>query len=116
MSPNKVDPSIYAGGLEHNKIVFINGRIEKIDFDYEDKDKIEINNDFKLNSLSDNNNSLIDLNNAFTNKCYKILIKKNYSLKKPLIVYHTTNNTIKSKNVNLKLEFQLEQNLSLIHI
>jgi Fe-S cluster assembly protein SufD len=113
LSPNKVDPSIYAGGLEHNKIVFINGRIEKIDFDYEDKDKIEINNDFKLNSLSDNNNSLIDLNNAFTNKCYKILIKKNYSLKKPLIVYHTTNNTIKSKNVNLKLEFQLEQNSSL---
>ena len=113
LSPNKVDSSIYAGGLEHNKIVFINGRIEKIDFDYEDKDKIEINNDFKLNSISDNNNSLIDLNNAFTNKCYKILIKKNYSLKKPLIVYHTTNNTIKSKNINLKLEFQLEQNSSL---
>ena len=33
--------------MEHNKIVFINGRIEKIDFDYEDQDKIEINNDFK---------------------------------------------------------------------
>ena len=42
-SSNKIDTSIFVDGLEHNKIVFINGRVEKIDFDYEDKDKIEIN-------------------------------------------------------------------------
>ena len=112
-SPNKVDTSVFVDGLEHNKIVFINGRIEKIDFDYEDKDKIEINDDSNLDNTVDNDNSLIDLNNAFTNKCYKILIKKDYFLKKPLIVYHTTNKKIKSKNVNLRLEFQLEQNSSL---
>ena len=53
------------------------------------------------------------MNTAFTNKSYKILIKKDYSLKKPLIVYHTTNGSIKSKNINLRLEFQLEQNSSL---
>ena len=112
-SPNKVDTSIFVDGLEHNKIVFINGRIEKIDFDYEDKDKIEINDDSNLDNTVNTDNSLIDLNNAFTNKCYKILIKKDYFLKKPLIVYHTTNKKIKSKNVNLRLEFQLEQNSSL---
>ena len=112
-SPNKVDTSVFIDGLEHNKIVFINGRIEKIDFNYEDKDKIEINDDSNLDNTVDNDNSLIDLNNAFTNKCYKILIKKDYFLKKPLIVYHTTNKKIKSKNVNLRLEFQLEQNSSL---
>ena len=112
-STNKVDTSVFVDGLEHNKIVFINGRIEKIDFDYEDKDKIEINDDSNLDNTVDNDNSLIDLNNAFTNKCYKILIKKDYFLKKPLIVYHTTNKKIKSKNVNLRLEFQLEQNSSL---
>ena len=39
---NKIDTSVFVDGLEHNKIVFINGRIEKIDFDYEKKDKIEI--------------------------------------------------------------------------
>jgi Fe-S cluster assembly protein SufD len=111
--PNTIDTSIFVDGLEHNKIIFINGRIEKVDFNYEDKDKIEINDDFKLESILDNNNSLLDLNYAFTNKCYKILIKKNYSLKKPLVVYHTTNKKIKSKNINLKLEFQLEQNSSL---
>ena len=36
-STNKIDSSLYVDGLEHNKIVFINGRIEKIDFDYEKK-------------------------------------------------------------------------------
>ena len=111
--PNKVDTSIFVNGLEHNKIIFINGRVEQVNFDYEDKDKIEINDNFKFENRLDNNNSLLALNNAFTNKCYKISIKENYSLKKPLVVYHTTNNKINSKNINLKLEFQLEQNSSL---
>ncbi|MDC0043375.1 Fe-S cluster assembly protein SufD [Candidatus Pelagibacter sp.] len=110
---NKVDTSIFLEGLEHNKIIFINGRVEKVDFTYEDHDKIEINDDFKFASKLEDNNSLLSLNNAFTNKCYKITVKKNYSLKKPLVVYHTTNNKIKSRNINLKLEFQLEQNSSL---
>ena len=111
--PNKVDTSIFVEGLEHNKIVFINGRVEKVDFTHEDHDKIEINDDFKFVNRSEDNNSLLSLNNAFTNKCYKITVKKNYSLKKPLVVYHSTNNKIKSRNINSKLEFQLEQNSSL---
>ena len=111
--PNKVDTSIFVEGLEHNKIVFINGRVEKVDFTHEDHDKIEINDDFKFVNRLEDNNSLLSLNNAFTNKCYKITVKKNYSLKKPLVVYHSTNNKITSRNINLKLEFQLEQNSSL---
>ncbi|MDC0061034.1 Fe-S cluster assembly protein SufD [Candidatus Pelagibacter sp.] len=111
--PNKVDTSIYVEGLEHNKIIFINGRVEKIDFTFEDHDKIEINDDFKFESELEDYNSLFSLNNAFTNKFYKITIKKGYYLKKPLIVYHTTNDKIKYRNINLKLEFQLEQNSSL---
>ena len=110
---NKIDTSILIDGLEHNKIFFINGKLEKIDFSYEDQDKIEINDNYKLKDEFINNNSLTDLNNAFTNKIYKIIIKKDYFLKKPLVVYHVTNEIIKSKNVNLKLEFQLEQNSSL---
>ena len=110
---NKIDTTIFIDGLEHNKIVFINGRVEKIDFSYEDKDKIVINDNSKLDNKFENSNSLIDLNNALTNKSYKILVKKDYSLKRPLIVYHTTNNKIKFKNINLRLEFQLEENSSL---
>ena len=112
-SYNKIDTSIFIDKLEHNKIVFMNGRVEKIDFDHEDKNKIEINEDSNIYNQFKNNNSLIDLNNAFTNKSYKILIKKDYFLKKPLIVYHITSNTVKSKNINLRLEFQLEENSSL---
>ena len=111
--PNNIDTSIFVNGLEHNKIIFINGRIEKIDFDYEDKNKIEISDEIEKKVLFDSENSLIDLNNAFTNKTFKIVIKENYSLKKPLIIYHTTNKKIKSKSINLRLDFELEQNSSL---
>ncbi len=111
-STNKVDTSIFVDGLEHNKIVFINGRIEKIDFDYEKKDQIEIIDQSEtINEF--NNNSLSDLNNAFTNKSFKILVKEGYQLAKPLIVYHTTNTKIWSKNINLRLDFELNKNSSL---
>ena len=110
---NKIDRSVFIDGLEHNKIVFVNGRIEKIDFDYEKKDKIKIIDEPEIDNRSNNFNSLIDLNKAFTNKSCKILIKKDYQLEKPLIIYHVTNDKIKSKNINLSLDFQLEENSSL---
>jgi Fe-S cluster assembly protein SufD len=111
--PNKIDSSIFVDGLEHNKIIFINGRIEKIDFSYEEKNNIEINDQINTEITFENENSLINLNNAFTNKVFKIIVKENYSLKKPLIIYHTTNEKMKSKNINLRLDFELEQNSSL---
>ena len=110
---NKIDSSIFIDDLEHNKIIFINGRIEKIDFSYEDKKQIEIIEDSYTIDKSENNNSLIDLNIALSNKHSKILIKKGYSFKKPLIIYHLTNEKMKSKNINLRLDFELEQNSSL---
>jgi Fe-S cluster assembly protein SufD len=109
---NKVDTSVFVDGLEHNKIVFINGRIEKVDFDYEQKDKIEIVDQSESINIS-NNNSLSDLNNAFINKSFKIFIKNGYQSVKPLIIYHTTNSKIWSKNLNLRLEFELGKNSSL---
>ena len=110
---NKIDPSIFIDDLEHNKIIFINGRVEKIDFSYEDKKQIEIIEDSYIIDKSENNNSLIDLNIALSNKHSKILIKKGYSFKKPLIIYHLTNEKMKSKNINLRLDFELEQNSTL---
>ena len=84
--PNKIDPSIFVDGLEHNKIIFINGRIEKIDFNYEDQNKIEIKDEIEKDISFDYENSLIDLNSAFINKVFKILMKKELFFKK------TTNN------------------------
>ena len=110
---NEVDTSVFVDGLEHNKIVFINGRIEKIDFEYEKKDKIEIIDEPEMDNRSYNFNSLINLNKAFTNKSYKIIVKKDYKLAKPVIIYHITNDKVQSKNINLSLDFQLEKNSSL---
>ncbi len=110
---NKIDPSIFIDGLEHNKIVFINGRIEKIDFTYEKENKVEIIDFSNLKKNKKNINSLIELNNAFSNGCYKILVRADYEVKKPLIIYHITNDQSFSKNVNLRLDFELEKNSSL---
>ena len=112
-STNKIDTSIFVDGLEHNKIVFINGRIEKIDFNYERKEQIEIIDQSETINKFNAKNSLSDLNNAFTNKSFKILVKNGYKLIKPLIIYHTTTSKIWSKNINLKLDFELGKNSSL---
>ena len=111
--PNEVDPKIYVDGLEHNKIVFINGRIEKIDFKYEESDKFEIKDQFDSESLLNDVNSLVDLNSALTNKYYKIQVKEHYAVKKPVIIYSLTTSKISSKNINIRLDFNLESNSSL---
>ncbi len=111
--PNEVDSKIYVDGLEHNKIVFINGRIEKIDFKYEESDKFEIIDKFDSKSLLNDVNSLVDLNSALTNKYYKIQVKEHYTVKKPVILYNLTTSKISSKNINIRLDFNLEPNSAL---
>ena len=61
-SQNKIDTSIFVKGLEHNKIVFVNGRIEKIDLKHEENNKIEIKEESKSINKFNNINSLINLN------------------------------------------------------
>ena len=112
-SPNKIDPSMYLSGLEHNSIVFINGRAEKIDLQFEENDKVKISENFEVEKTSSNINSLVNLNNAFTEKNFILTVKENYPFKKPLVIYHYTNKKIKSQNLNLRLNFELEKNSSL---
>ncbi len=112
--PNKIDQSIFVDDFEHNKLVFINGRIEKIEFDYEKKNKIEILDDLILEKSNNSNNSLLFLNNAFASKYFKLIVKKNYSLKKPLVIYNITNKDLVSKSINIKLDILLEENSYLI--
>ncbi len=112
-SPNKIDPSMYLVGLKHNSIVFINGRAEKIDLQFEEKDKVKISDNFEVEKISSDINSLVNLNNAFTEKNFVLTVKENYSFKKPLVIYHYTNKKLKSQNLNLRLSFELEKNASL---
>ena len=111
--PSEIDKSIFIDGLEHNKLVFINGRIENIDFNHEEKNNIEILDDLDLKKTNNINNSLLHLNNAFVSKYFKIIVKKNYTLKRPLVIYNITNKDLVSKNINLKFDILLEENSSL---
>ena len=110
---NRIDKIELISELEHNKIIIVDGKIEKIDFKFEDKDKIEVLVEQGEETIKENINSLINLNNAFSNKFCKIIIKKNYSLKKPLVIYHSTNKNTQSKNTNSRIDFKLEENACL---
>jgi len=106
----QIDESIFIDNLEHNKLVFVNGKLEKTEFNYEETNKVEIIEDLNLLNEKNNINSLTSLNNAFTDKHYKLIVKKNYTLKKPLIIYNITNEDLKSKNLNLRFNILLEEN------
>ena len=106
----QIDESIFIDNLEHNKLVFVNGKLEKTEFNYEETNKVEIMEDLNLLNEKNNINSLTSLNNAFTDKHYKLTVKKNYTLKKPLIIYNITNEDLKSKNLNLRFNILLEEN------
>ncbi len=113
LKKGEIDKDILLNEIEHNKLIFINGQLVQIDFNSEDKDKVEfLDNQNNIDEqLADN--SLINLNNALSNKSYKLLVKKNYQIKKPLIIYHTTKSELTSQNINLKINFELEENSSL---
>ena len=110
---NQIDKIELISELEHNKIIIVDGKIEKIDFKFEDQDKVEVLVEQGEETFKENINSLINLNNAFSNKFCKIIIKKNYSLKKPLAIYHSTNKNTQSKNTNSRIDFKLEENACL---
>ena len=115
--PKKFDQSILINNFEHNKIIFINGLLCKLDFSNEEKNKIEIVNTHETKDL-DSNNSLVYLNNAFKFNYLKLTIKENYSLNKPLIIYNFTNKKLSSTAINQRIDFILKKNsnLKLINI
>ena len=107
------DQSIIVKNFDHNKIIFINGLFSKVDFEYEEKNSIEIIENDDLESITDTKNSLIYLNSAFRNSYLKMTIKEGYLLKKPLIIYHIYDDKISQKAINQKIDFVLENDSSL---
>ena len=112
IKPGEFDQSILINNFDHNKIIFINGLISKFDFNYEEKDKIEIIDTHETEDL-DSNNSLVSLNNALKFNYVKLTIKENYSLNKPLIIYNITNKKLNSNTINQRIDFILKKNSSL---
>ena len=98
--------------FEHNKIVFINGSVSKIDLSYENENKIILNQDFELDEdLS--KNVLINLNTAFLNNSIKITVNKGYKFQKPLILYNYLTSDLDSHGLNMRLDINLEDDTSL---
>ncbi len=98
--------------LEHNKIVFIDGIISKIDFSYEDEQQVVVEQNSDLEKeLS--RNSLLNLNTAFVSNYTKILVKSGYQLKKPLILFNYLSNNLNNVGINIRLDIKLEDDASL---
>ena len=113
---NEINDDIFIKEIEHNKIVIVNGKVERLSFEYEESDKINLSTLDNFNQNSNDDNSLLSLNNSFSNKIHNILVKKNYSFKKPLIIYQITNEKVSNTNINFQLNFELEENSSIIII
>ena len=103
--------------LEHNKIVFIDGIISKIDFSYEDEQQVVVEQNSDLEKeLS--RNSLLNLNTAFVSNYTKILVKSGYQFKKPLILFNYLSNNLNNVGINTRLDIKLEDDalLNIINI
>ena len=110
---NEINNDIFIKEIEHNKIVIVNGKVERLSFEYEESDKINLTTLDNFNQNPNDDNSLLSLNNSFSNKIHNILVKKNYSFKKPLIIYQITNEKVSNTNINFQLNFELEENSSI---
>ena len=98
--------------FEHNKIIFVDGNISKIDFSYEDKDKISIKHDLELDEQL-NENALLNLNTAFLSSYIKFTVRKGYQFQKPLILYNYLTSDLVSHGLNLRMDINLEDGSSL---
>ena len=97
--------------FDHNKIVFVDGKISKVDFSCENEDKISLEKDLELDNEL-NENVLLNLNTAFLSNYIKITINKGYQFKKPLILYNYLTPDLESHCFNMRLDINLEDDAS----
>jgi len=110
---SEIDEAIFIDKFAHNKIIFLNGVISKVDFSSEDDTKVLITRDLNQNENSKEVNSLVSLNNALIASYIRVTVKENYSMNEPLIIYNITTKELKSTAINLKTDIVLEKNSSL---
>ena len=109
----EIDETIFIDKFTHNKIIFLNGEISRVDFSFEDDTKVLITRDLNQKKNSKKVNPLVSLNNALIASYIGVTVKENYSLNKPLIIYNITTKELKSTAINLKTDIVLEKNSSL---
>ena len=102
--------------FDHNHILMVNGKLENSEFKFEDKNKINIKsyNDSNF-SLNNEENSLINLNNALSNNGLFLEVADNYSFEKAIIIYNVFTDDLKDNLLNNKNKIILGKN-SELHI
>jgi len=113
LKPSQIDETIFIDKFLHNKIVFLNGTISKVDFSHEDETKVLPTRDLNQNENFKEVNPLVSLNNALTANYIRVTVKENYSFNRPLIIYNITTKDLNSTALNLKTDIVLEKNSSL---
>ena len=98
--------------FEHNKISFVDGKLYDFDFKHEAKDKILVDQNLDLDDTI-YQNTLLNLNSAFLTSGSKIIIKKGYNVKKPLILFYYLSDGLKSSAINSRVDINLEDDSSL---
>ena len=114
-SKKNIDKSVdvdFINEFEHNKIIFVDGNISKIDFSYEDKDRFSLKHDLELDEQL-NENALLNLNTAFLSSYIKLTVRKSYQFQKPLILYNYLTSDLVSHGLNLRMDINLEDGSSL---
>jgi len=102
--------------FDHNHILMVNGKLENSEFKFEDKNKIKIKsyNDSNF-SLNNEENSLINLNNALSNNGLFLEVADNYRFEKAIIIYNVFTDDLKDNLLNNKNKIILGKN-SEVHI
>ena len=102
--------------FDHNHILMVNGKLENSEFKFEDKNKIKIKsyNDSNF-SLNNEENSLINLNNALSNNGLFLEVADNYRFEKAIIIYNVFTDDLKDNLLNNKNKIILGKN-SELHI
>jgi Fe-S cluster assembly protein SufD len=103
--------------FRHNKIIIVNGAIQKIEFCAKDKDIIiltSIEEYYKNNSknllklFANKKNQLIAANNALATSGFYLEIKDNLDL--PIVIYHQFNSAIDGKQLHQKNYISISKN------
>ena len=100
--------------FEHNYIIIINGELTISDFKYEEKDKINLKSFFNDNySDKKENNPLINLNHALSNKGYFLEVKEDYKFKKIYLIYYLFTDDLNENILNSKNRIKIGKNSEL---
>ena len=97
---------------DKNYILSIDGFIKKIEIKHEDKKSIKIDKSIDT-SKSTSNDPLECLNNALNTDYIKLIVQKDYSFNKPLVILNYSDQSIDTVSLNQKFDIHINKNSNL---